>query len=91
MAKRKRNRTYVRTTCILRGCRNTIYSRGLCRACYVAAIRRIRAGEFTDEEAVKKGIILPRYKNIRNRNTWAKTAKKVIHCRPKSTQPKSKR
>lgn len=44
--------------CIVPGCRNRACWRGVCKACYFAAKRRINAGEVTDEELVRRKLML---------------------------------
>ena len=44
------------STCMLPACDRTTYSRRLCRGCYCAAQRRIKAGRYTWAELVKWGL-----------------------------------
>ena len=39
-------------TCLMKGCGEPVYIRGLCRKCYQAAYRQIVAGEVTWEQLV---------------------------------------
>ena len=44
------------STCMLPACDRPTYSRQLCRGCYCAAQRRIKAGRHTWAELVKWGL-----------------------------------
>lgn len=44
--------------CIVPGCKNKACWRGVCKACYFAAKRKIEKGEVTDEELVKRKLWL---------------------------------
>ena len=44
------------STCMLPACDRPTYSRRLCRGCYCAAQRRIKAGRHTWAELVKWGL-----------------------------------
>lgn len=44
--------------CLNPQCEMTIFARGLCHSCYVAARRLINKGMITDEELVKRGKLL---------------------------------
>lgn len=46
--------------CIVNGCKNPAKYRGLCRPCYCAAWRSIKAGETTWEKLEREKKVLPR-------------------------------
>lgn len=46
-------------TCIVERCDRGPYCRGLCRPCYLAALRRVKAGATTWAELEQRGLALP--------------------------------
>lgn len=44
--------------CIIHGCGNKRYSRGLCQGCYATARSKIKAGEVTAAELIRKNWML---------------------------------
>jgi hypothetical protein len=46
------------TKCIIHGCGNKRYSRGLCQGCYSTARSKIKTGETTAAELIRKGLML---------------------------------
>lgn len=53
-------------TCMITDCGRVGYSRGLCGPCYQSSRLRIEAGDTTDEELVRLGIMLPRFAKARS-------------------------
>lgn len=47
-----------KTKCIIHGCGNKRYSRGLCQGCYATARSWIKSGRKTAAELVSKGLML---------------------------------
>lgn len=44
--------------CIVPGCKNKRKSRGVCIACYFAARRQMKAGSITEEQLIKRRLLL---------------------------------
>lgn len=50
-----------RKRCLTEGCKRKVQQRGLCQACLQAARAKMQSGEFTDQQLVDLGVILPRF------------------------------
>jgi|694.fasta_scaffold00471_7 hypothetical protein len=51
--------------CLVPGCKNKAFSRGLCRFDYMSAWALVKAGDTTWEELEKAGKVLPKSGNLR--------------------------
>ena len=46
--------------CLVANCKRPVVARGCCQTCYGEARRAVLAGEVTDEELIKRGLLRPR-------------------------------
>lgn len=44
--------------CLIIECNRNSSARGLCNSCYISALNMIRTGKITNEELIKKGMVL---------------------------------
>ena len=49
----------TKQSCLIVNCDRPVVSRGCCQTCYGEARRAVRAGEITDEELIRRGLLLP--------------------------------
>lgn len=65
-------------------CPRKAKTRGLCERCYMSAYRKIKTGEFTEDEAIKCGLLKPRGTVGRPPSPWTRMLAE------KQKKPKSK-
>lgn len=82
--------------CILDGCSNPQYCRGLCNPCYYAAWIARKNGTESEEDLVKRGLLLPSAMGRRSTSTFAqmtrnsrgRTAPKLVKKATKKAKKK---
>lgn len=79
MAKTKKAKTkgipQKKEVCILDGCSNPRYSRGLCNACYYACWIARKNGEENEDDLVARGLLLPARRGRKSTSTFAQMTK----------------